>query len=405
MGFFCILMNSIWYWFSRIIYMKRTLSSIVFLILFSVSVVIHADPVKVKITPVFENLKLTKPLLLTHAGDGSDRIFVIEQPGRVLWWENKPEVKEYSVALDLRAKVGSKGWEEGLIGIAFHPKFKDNGQVFLHYTAAAGKKNVLSRFTFDSERKTIDPKSEQVILTLDQPFDNHNGGMIAFGPDGFLYISFGDGGQRDDPLDSAQNKNVWLGKILRIDVDVPFAAEKPYGIPKDNPFVGVANTKPEIYAYGLRNVWRFSFDRKTGDLWAGEVGQDLWEMILLIKKGGNYGWPVMEGSHKFTKQNGVSPKLAAGETVTGPIVEHNHAAAKSITGGYVYRGKAIPELEGAYVYGDFQTGLMWYFRFDGKEATKPQFIGMTPEIASFGEDRDGEIYVCNLKGKLFKLTK
>ncbi len=385
--------------------MNRTLKLIAFLTCFSFTALTHADPVKVKLTPVFTQLKLTKPLLLLAPPDGSDRIFIIEQPGRVLWWENKPDVTEYHVALDIRAKVGSKGWEEGLLGIAFHPRFKDNGQVFLHYTQAPGKKNILSRFTFDSERKTIDPKSEQVILTLDQPFDNHNGGMIAFGPDGCLYISFGDGGQRDDPLDSGQNKNTWLGKILRIDVDVPYTPEKPFGIPGDNPFVNVPNTKPEIYAYGLRNVWRFSFDRKTGDLWAGEVGQDLWEMIYLIQKGGNYGWPVMEGSHKFTKQNGISPKLAPGEKIIPPVVEHNHAAAKSITGGYVYRGKAIPELEGAYVYGDFQTGLMWYFRWDGGKATKPQFIGMTPEIASFGEDRDGDIYVCNLKGKLFKLTK
>lgn len=384
--------------------MNRFHSLIAILSLFLSAAASAQEPVKLKIEPVFTQLKLTKPLLLTHPGDGSDRIFVIEQPGRVLWWENTPDVKEYNVALDIRSKVGSKGWEEGLIGLAFHPKFKDNGQVFLHYTQAPGKKNVLSRFTFDSERKTIDPKSEQVILTLDQPFDNHNGGMIAFGHDGFLYISFGDGGQRDDPLDSGQNKNTWLGKILRIDVDVPYSAEKPYGIPKDNPLVGMENTKPEIFAYGLRNVWRFSFDRKTGDLWAGEVGQDLWEMIYLIQNGGNYGWPVMEGSHKFTKQNGTSPKLAPGEKAIPPIVEHNHAAAKSITGGYVYRGKAIPALEGAYVYGDFQTGLMWYFRYDGKAATKPQFIGSTPEIASFGEDRDGEIYVCNLKGKLFKLT-
>ncbi len=385
--------------------MIHTPKLIVLLLVGLISGPAMADPVKVKLQPVFTKLSLTKPVFLTHAPDGSDRIFVTEQPGRVLWWNNDPNVTKYEVALDIRAKVGNKGWEEGLIGMAFHPKFKDNGQVFLHYTAAPAKKNVLSRFTFDSERKTIDPKSEQIILTLDQPFDNHNGGMIAFGHDGYLYISFGDGGQRDDPLDQGQNKNTWLAKILRIDVDVPYTADKTYGIPKDNPFVGVPSTKPEIYAYGLRNVWRFSFDRKTGDLWAGEVGQDLWEMIYLIQKGGNYGWPVMEGSHKFKKQNGISPQLAPGEKVIGPIVEHNHAAAKSITGGYVYRGKAIPELEGAYVYGDFQTGLMWYFRWNGKEATKPQFIGMTPEIASFGEDRDGEIYVVNLKGKLFKIVK
>jgi len=363
-----------------------------------------ADPVKAKIEPVFTKLKLTRPVFLTHPGDGTDRIVVTEQPGRVIIFDNKPDVSEFAVALDIRTKVGSKANEEGLLGLAFHPKFKDNGQVFLHYTAAPGKKNIVSRWTFDSDRKTIDPKSEQVLLTLDQPFDNHNGGCLGFGPDGFLYIAFGDGGQRDDPLDYAQNKNVWFGKILRIDVDAAASNTQPYGIPKDNPFVGKESHKPEIYAYGLRNVWRFSFDRKTGVLYAGDVGQDLWEMIYVIENGGNYGWPVMEGTHKFKKQNGVSPKFAPGEKAIPPIAEHDHNQAKSITGGYVYRGKAIPDLGGAYVYGDYQTGLMWYLRYENGKATKPQYIGATPEIASFGEDRDGEIYVCNLKGKLFKLT-
>ena len=364
-----------------------------------------AQTVKVKIEPAWPQLKLTKPVALTHPGDGSDRIFVIEQPGRVLWWENKPGVADFNVAIDLRDKIGTKFFEEGLLGIAFHPKFKENGQVFLHYTLQPGMKNVVSRFTFDKERKTIDRASEQVILTLTQPYENHNGGCTLFGPDGFLYISFGDGGSRDDPLDAAQKKDTWLGKIIRIDVDVPWTKESPYGIPKDNPFANVEGAKPEIFAYGLRNVWRFSFDRKTGELYAGDVGQDLWEMIYIIKKGGNYGWSVMEGSHKFTKKNGVSPKLAPGEVIIPPIAEHDHSQAKSITGGYVYRGKAIPALEGAYVYGDYQTGLMWWLRYDGKTATKPAFIGHAPEIASFGEDRDGEIYICGLKGKLFKFVK
>ncbi len=384
--------------------------SFIVLLALSISVVpVHAhaaDPVKVTIDPAFPNLKLTRPVFLTHPGDGTDRIVILEQPGRVLWWDNKQDVTDYNVALDIRTKVGSKGNEEGLLGLAFHPKFKENGYVYLHYTAAPGLKNIVSRWTFDKERKEIDPKSEIVLLSLVQPFDNHNGGCLGFGPDGFLYIAFGDGGQRDDPLDNAQNKNTWFGKILRIDVDGPAETDKskPYYIPKDNPFVGKENIKPEIYAYGLRNPWRFSFDRKTGTLYAGEVGQDLWEMIYIIEKGGNYGWPVMEGTHKFTKQNGVSPKFAPGEKAIPPIAEHPHTVAKSITGGYVYRGKAIPDLDGAYVYGDYQTGIMWYLRYDGKTAGKPIGIGATPEIASFGEDRDGEIYVCNLKGKLFRLT-
>ena len=384
----------------------KPLSAFIFA-LFLATPLIAQDKVRVKIEQVWSQFQIHRPVFLTHPGDGTDRIFVVEQNGRIIWWENKPDADKLNVALDIRQVTGRKGNEEGLIGFAFHPKFKENRQVFVHYTVAPGLKNRLSRFVMDEAREVVDRKSEQVILEMDQPFNNHNGGDIAFGPDGYLYIVFGDGGQRDDPLDAAQNKNTWLGKILRIDVDVPWSKEKGYAVPKDNPLVGQEGVKPEIWAYGLRNPWRMSFDRKTGDLYAGEVGQDLWEMIYIIKKGGNYGWPAFEGNHKFTKQNGTKPELAPGETHIKPIAEHNHGQAKSITGGYVYRGKAIPELVGAYVYGDYQTGLMWYLRWDGQKATEPKYIGSVQEISSFGEDRDGEIYVCNLNlkgyGKIYKL--
>ncbi|MEX2214294.1 MAG: PQQ-dependent sugar dehydrogenase [Phycisphaeraceae bacterium] len=384
----------------------KTIPAFLIALLFSAPL-LAADPVGVKIEQVWSQFQIQRPIALTHPGDGSDRIFVVEQNGRVLWWENKPDADKLNVALDMRSVTGRKSNEEGLIGFAFHPKFKENRQVFVHYTVAPQLKNRLSRFTMNEAREVIDPKSEQVILEMDQPFNNHNGGCIAFGPDGYLYIAFGDGGQRDDPLNAAQNKNSWLGKILRIDVDVPWSKDKAYAVPKDNPLVGKSDVKPEIYAYGLRNPWRFSFDRKTGDLYAGDVGQDKWEMIYIVKNGGNYGWPVMEGTSKFTKQNGTKPELAEGEKVTPPIAEHDHGQAKSITGGHVYRGKAIPDLVGAYVYGDYQTGLMWYLRWDGTKATKPQYMGSVQEISSFGEDKDGEVYVCNLNlkgyGKLYKL--
>lgn len=362
--------------------------------------------VKLKFDQTFKRVKIVRPLLLLPPGDGSDRLFAIEQGGRIVWFENNPDVKDLHVALDHSNATGYIKNEEGMLGIAFHPKVKQNKQVFLHYTAKAGLQNVLSRFKMNDDLTSIDPDSEQILLTLDQPYWNHNGGMIAFGPDGYLYIALGDGGARDDPLDHGQNKKTWFAAILRIDVDSK-TGDKAYGIPKDNPFADGRQGAPEVYAYGLRNVWRFSFDRQTGHLWAGDVGQDLWEMIYIIRNGANYGWPVMEGTHKFTKKDGTSPQLAPGETVTPPIVEHSHQAAKSITGGYVYRGKAIPALQGAYVYGDYQTGFMWYLRYDyesGKLTQKPTFIGHIPEIASFGEDRDGELYVVSLKGPIYKIV-
>jgi glucose/arabinose dehydrogenase len=400
-------------------YLHRTVCLVIMLIgvavtcsAFSSSALAQASSskrIKLKAVQTFKNLKIARPLLLTHPGDGSDRIFVIEQVGRVVWFDNNSATKKLHVALDFSQRTGYIKNEEGLMGIAFHPDIKKNKQVFLHYTAKRGNENVLSRFKMNDDLTGIDPKSEQILFTLKQPYWNHNGGMIQFGKDGFLYIALGDGGSRDDPKNNGQNKKTWFGAMLRIDVDVPYNKSKPYTIPKDNPFADGKKGAPEIFAYGLRNVWRFSIDRKTGRVWAGDVGQDLWEEINLIESGGNYGWPVMEGNHKFTKKNGDSPRAKPGEKMIGPVVEHNHASAKSITGGYVYRGKTIPALNGAYIYGDYQTGLMWYLTDlptkAGDVSSKPKYIGNVSEIASFGEDRDGEIYVISLKGKIYKIVK
>jgi glucose/arabinose dehydrogenase len=233
-----------------------------------------------------------------------------------------------------------------LLGLAFHPDVKTNRQVFLHYTHTPGRKTTISRFKLDENLERIDASSEEVILSLDQPWANHNGGMIEFGPEGpdrMLYISLGDGGSGGDPLNSGQRLDTLLGKILRVDVDHPRkGAGLNYAIPEDNPFVGRDGAKGEIWAYGLRNVWRFSFDRQTGELWAGDVGQNAWEEIDVITKGGNYGWRVREGFHGFNPRQGDKPA-----DMIDPIVEHPRREAQSITGGYVYRGKAIPQLVGA----------------------------------------------------------
>lgn len=367
----------------------------------------QAEDAKFKVVRAFPKIKFTRPLHIMHPNDGSDRLFVIEQAGRVLWFNNKADVENYYIALDYRKATGYIKNEEGLMGMAFHPNVKENGEVFLHYTAEKGMKNVLSRFKMNKARSIIIPKSEETLWTLNQPFWNHNGGDIAFGPDGYLYLASGDGGSRDDPKNAAQDKNKLFGKILRIDVDTKWAAQR-YGIPKDNPFVGVPNTKPEIFCYGMRNPWRMSFDRKTGKLWVGDVGQDFWEEIHICEKGGNYGWPVMEGTHRHTKKNGQKANAAAGEKLIPPIFEYDHKQGKSITGGYVYRGKKLPALRGAYVYADYQTGIIWSLRYDekaGKLSEGPTYLGNVKQITSFGEDRDGEIYVLSLDGQIYTFAK
>ncbi len=284
------------------------------------------DGSPVRIVEAFPELEFHRPLWIAPAPDGSDRLFVLEQAGRVLWFENRRDVTpdEVEVALDIRDKVRSpeaelranRGHnEEGLLGMAFHPDFERNGHVFLHYSetsppgAAERQRGVVSRFVMDPDRLVIDRDSEEVMLTVDQFRGNHNGGMIAFGPDGYLYLSFGDGGGRGDPRKYAQNLGTLLGTILRIDVDRP-DGDRPYSIPHDNPFVDRDGARPEIFAYGLRNVWRFSFDPDHGDIWAGDVCQNSWEKIHLIRSGHNYGWPYLEGTHPYDGIPDVVHQLA-----------------------------------------------------------------------------------------------
>ena len=307
---------------------------------------------------------------------------------------NDQKATETKVFLDIQDRVqyDDRTNEEGFLGLAFHPKFKTTGEVFVYYTPSKEKMvNVVSRFRLSKEDPTkLDPASEeQLIRYTKRPFWNHDGGTVCFGPDGYLYIVHGDGGAGNDPFDNAQNLGVMFGKVLRIDVDRKEDG-KNYGIPKDNPFVGTKGALPEIWAYGLRNPWRMSFDRKTGQLWCADVGQNLFEEIDLIVKGGNYGWNRREGLHPFGGRR-TGPQKEFIE----PIWEYNHDVGKSMTGGTVYRGKQLPELEGYYLHADYVTSKIWALKYDPKlgrvVANRPIKDPSRP-VMSFGEDEEGEVY-------------
>ena len=389
---------------------------------------VDTRPLEVQATPAFPNLQwpddvtgadegLTKevrPLIITGAGDGSNRIFVATQPGTIHVFENDPDVDEMQTFLDLRKRVHYKvpeHNEEGFLGLAFHSKFKDNGEFFVYYTKdyedKADRKSIISRFRVaNDDPNRGDPASEEVIMEIPQPEWNHNGGTIIFGPDGYLYVGMGDGGFGGDPQKNGQNLGTLLGKALRIDVDNR-DDDLAYAIPKDNPFVGREGARGEIWAYGIRNIWRMAFDRETGDLWAGDVGQNLWEEIDLITKGGNYGWNLREGMHKFvdpkTDAKGSDPR----PDLIEPIWEYHHDLGKSITGGNVYRGKAVPELAGGYLYADFVGGQIWALWYDKAAkrvtANRPILTGSAP-ILTFGEDDAGETYYGTQEGGLWKFV-
>jgi glucose/arabinose dehydrogenase len=339
----------------------------------------------IRLEPVIDGL--TSPLYLTHAGDHSGRLFVVEQTGRILVLQ--PGTRGAQPFLEIGARVRSGG-ERGLLGLAFHPRFAENGRLFVDYTRAPDGATVIAEYRVGPDGRA-DASSERVLLTIAQPYANHNGGMVAFGPDGFLYIGMGDGGSAGDPQNRAQNPNELLGKILRIDVD----HGEPYGIPTDNPYAR-GGGRPEIYAIGLRNPWRFSFDRKTGELWAADVGQNAIEEIDLIKRGGNYGWHLFEGTHRYAADGEVD--LAA---LTMPIAEYGHDDGRcSITGGYVYRGQAIPALAGTYIFGDYCSGDVFGLK-DGRQTV---LLETSMSIASFGEDAAGEVYLVDLDGAVYRIV-
>ncbi len=368
---------------------------------------VHDAPLDIKTEVAFPKLKWTgwsnvndagqntplRPIVLTHANDASGRVFVATEQGVIHSFANDQAATETNVFLDIQDRVVyiDKQNEEGFLGLAFHPKYKTNGEFFVFYTLKGAKlTNVVSRFRVSKDDPNkADPKSEEVLIKFTKPFWNHDGGTLAFGPDGYLYITHGDGGDANDPLENGQNLNTLLGKILRIDVDRKDEGRN-YAIPKDNPFVGKANTKPEIWAYGFRNIWRFAFDRKTGDLWAGDVGQNLYEEINIVSRGGNYGWKLREATHPFSVKG-----VDINKEMIDPVWEYHHDIGKSITGGGVYRGKRLPELDGHYLYGDYVSNKLWALKYD---ATDKKVVANHPikdpgiPMLSFGEAEDGEMY-------------
>jgi len=345
------------------------------------------------------------PLLAANAGDGTGRLFVVEQDGYIFVVNAADgSYDEFAPFLDvshlLSRDVFQGGYtERGLLGLAFHPNFAENGLVFINHTDANGN-TVIARYQVAADNPNVlDVSSRTELLTIPQPFYDHNGGNMAFGPDGYLYISVGDGGSLgDNPGAPAQDLSMLLGKMLRIDVN-----DETYRVPEDNPFVGVEGAQPEIWAYGLRNPWRFSFDRETGDLYIGDVGQFSYEEINFQPAGDaggeNYGWYNYEGMHPYMERS-------APENMTLPVAEYPHRVGCSVTGGYVYRGSALPELQGIYFFGDYCSGRIWTLlrNADGEWQVQP-FMQTGFTISSFGEDEAGELYVVDFKGDIARLVR
>ena len=336
---------------------------------------------------------LSSPVFLTSARDGTNRLFVVEQPGRIKVLP--PGATTPTVFLDITARVIAGG-EQGLLGLAFHPQFASNRRLFVNYTRRPDGATVIAEYRVSAANPNLVDQAETVLLVIPQPFANHNGGMIAFGPDGLLYIGMGDGGAANDPGNRAQNVEDLLGKMLRINVDQPNGSV-PYSSPPDNPFFGPAGGRDEIYATGLRNPFRFSFDRSTGQLYLGDVGQGVREEIDIITRGGNYGWRVFEG----TRCTGLGPAACDAANFVAPVAEYDHTGGRcSVTGGYVYRGTRATLPAGTYIFGDFCTGEI--FQLQG---TTMSFLrGTGVNISSFGEDEAGELYVVNLGGTVQRLT-
>ena len=333
-----------------------------------------------------------RPLEMTHAADGTNRIFVATQIGKIYVFPNDPDVALASVFLDFSDRVQPfpEDDEEGLLGFALHPKFKENGELYVYYTSREPRVSYLSRFRRSKEDPNkADPDSETVIMRIPQPFANHNGGPMVFGNDGYLYMGLGDGGGRNDPMGHGQNLETLFGTIIRIDVDNK-SQGRNYSIPSDNPFVDREGALPEIYAYGTRNPWRISVDRPTGNIWFGDVGQDLWEEINLLARGANYGWSVREASYNFGNK-----KINDTAAPTEAIWEYGHRVGLSITGGHVYRGTALPELKGAYLYADYVTGKIWALKYNHDKRQVISNLGIQEggiPVLSFGQDEQGEIY-------------
>ena len=351
---------------------------------------------------------LTSPVGIAHADDGSNRLFIVDQTGIINIVENDKFVAEPFLDISDKLVTLDPTYDErGLLGLAFHPDYEENGRFFIYYSSAKegpgiNHESILAEYHVSENSNVADMSSEIILYRVDQPEANHNGGQLAFSPDGYLYIGLGDGGGAGDDhgiIGNGQNINTSLGSILRIDVD----SGSPYGIPDDNPFVG-EDGLDEIYSWGFRNPWKFSFDRDSGDFWVGDVGQDEWEEIDIVEKGENYGWRILEGTHPYDLD--LADLLGIDiETLAAPVHEYSHSVGKSITGGYVYRGSLSSELSGKYVFGDWSTSFFipngkFYYLDDVGSGVFERFE-LSPSqsfnrfVLSFGEDEQGELYVCS----------
>ena len=358
---------------------------------------------EVRLEPVVSNLE--QPTSVVSADDGSGRLFITQKTGLLKIVENGSVL--HIPFLDLTNTVSTDS-ERGLLGVAFHPNYAQNGRFFINYTRQDGT-TVIAEYAVSDDPNVADASSEKVLLTITQPYSNHNGGDLVFGPDGYLYIGTGDGGAGGDPQGNGQDKMALLGKMLRIDVDNAGNGE-PYGIPASNPFVNSAGARPELWAYGLRNPWRFSFDRQTGDLWIADVGQNAFEEVNVqpagSKGGEDYGWNIMEADSCYNEAAPTSPLETCDEQgLVKPVLEYSHSEGQSITGGYVYRGAAVPALEGHYVYGDFVSGTIWSAAAQGDGSYQSAtLLDSGFNVVAFGEDEAGELYVADYSGTLYRFA-
>jgi glucose/arabinose dehydrogenase len=345
---------------------------------------------------------LVKPVDIVHAGD--DRLFVVEQRGTIQILDASGTLLTEPF-LDIQSAVNSNGNERGLLGLAFHPNYANNGYFYLNYTGAGGQTRIVRYQVSANDPNRADPSSEQLLLAVDQPYANHNAGDLAFGSDGYLYIPLGDGGSGGDPQDNGQDLSSLLGKILRLDVD----GGNPYAIPADNPFVNDANARDEIWSWGWRNPWRISFDRQTNDLWVGDVGQNDYEEISFeaagTPGGRNYGWRCYEGNATFNLGG------CNGSGYVSPIFDYTHSQARSVTGGFVYRGSAFPDLQGMYFFGDYMNGEFWMTQPDGNGGWQTTPLGQYEpfgrfDLSTFGEGATGELYVAaHSQGEVYQLRQ